>query len=217
MKRETNIKARVLPSNWSTMTDMDRAEAVKRSLDAGMSGRKVAEALNCSESLIRHLKPLSEALLEEKQLARLGKISTRELRRRIAERKAEKAHKKEQAGEQARLQAAREGAEHILRWFNEEEKIGYPHAEQIVLEARRKLREAERDGTLPNEKAPAGLPVSAIIRRCDLAVPPCTDDVSFIERYANVLVLWTYHVIPDGRVREKALDMALNELMSRPT
>jgi hypothetical protein len=68
-----------------------------------------------------------------------------------------------------------------LQWFNEGEKIAYPYAEQIVLEARRKLREAERDGTLP-KKALAGLPVSEIIHRCDLAVPSDTDDVLFTER-----------------------------------
>jgi len=48
-----------------------------------------------------------------------------------------------------------------------------------------KLRGAERDGTLPKEKASPGLPISEIIRHCDRAVPPSTDDVSFIERYAN--------------------------------
>jgi DNA-binding transcriptional MerR regulator len=216
MKRETSKEVRKLPSNWSTMTDVDRAEAVKRLLGVGMSGREIAKALKCSESLIRHLKPLSEALPEEKDLARLGKVSTRELRRRIAERKAEKAHKQEQADEQARLEAARQGATHILEWFNKEEKIAYPHAEQIVLEARRKLREAERDGTLPKGKAPAGLPVSEIIRRCNRALPPSTDDVIFVERYANWLARWTYCVMPDSRIWEKALDIALNEFMARP-
>ena len=104
-----------------------------------------------------------------------------------------------------------------MHWFNEDEKIAYPHAEQIVLEARRKLGEAERDGKLPKEKAPAGLPVSEIIRHCNRAVPATTDDVSFIERYANWLSLWTYHAMPDGWVRDKALDIALDEFMARST
>ena len=77
--------------------------------------------------------------------------------------------------------------------------------------------EAERDDTLPKKMAPADLAISEIIRRCDLAVPPCTDDISFVERYANWLSLWSYHAMPDGRVREKALDIALNELMVRLT
>jgi hypothetical protein len=206
-----------LQSTWQNLPDVDRAEAIVHILAAGMSGRGLANALNCSEALIRHLKPLVEALPEEKRLARLGKISTRELKRRIAERKAEKANKKEQAAEFACLEAAHRGAYHTLQWFNKEEKIAYPYAEQIVLEARRKLREAERDGTLPTEKAPAGFSVSKIIRLCDLVVPPSPDDVSFMERYANWLSLWSYHAMPDGRVREKALDIALNELVARPT
>ncbi len=204
-----------LQSTWQNLPDVDRAEVIVHILAAGMSGRGLANALNCSEALIRHLKPLVEALPEEKRLARLGKISTRELKRRIAERKTEKANKKEQTAEFARLEAAHRGADHIQQWSNKEEKIAYPYAEQIVLEARRKLREAERDGKLPKEKAPAGVPVPEIIRRCDRAVPATTDDVNFIERYANWLVLWAYHVMPDARVRDEALDIALNELMTR--
>jgi hypothetical protein len=215
MKRETSEEVRKLRSKWRTLADVDRAQAIKRLLGTGMSGRELAKAVDCSESLIRHLKPLVEALPEEKQLARLGKISTRELRRRLAVRKAEKTHNQEPADDQARLDAARQGATYILEWFNEE-KIAYPHAKQIALEAHRKLRKAERDGKLPKEKAPAGLPVSEVIRRCDRAVPPSSDDVIFMERYANWLALWTYYVMPDGRVREKAFDTVLNEFMARP-
>jgi predicted Fe-S protein YdhL (DUF1289 family) len=69
MKREINEEVPKLPSNWSSMADIERSEVIKHLLDAGMSGRKMAIALNCSESLIWHLKPLSEALPEEKQLA----------------------------------------------------------------------------------------------------------------------------------------------------
>ena len=180
-----------------------------------LSGRELAKALDCGESLIRHLKPLAEALPEEKRLARQGKISTLELKRRITERRAQKMHTAAEAVEQARLEAARRGADDILQWFNNEEKIAYPYAEQIILETRRKLREAERDGTLPTEKAPAGLPVSEIIRRCGLQIPACTDDINFVERYALWLALWGYHAMPDGRIREKALDIALNELVAR--
>ena len=215
MKPQVLEAVAALQSTWQNLPDVDRAEAIVRILAAGMSGRGLADALSCSEPLIRYLKPLVEALPEEKRLARLGKISTRELKRRIAERKAEKAHKQEQAAEQARLEAAHQGFRHIMHWFNKEEKIAYPHAEQIVLEARRKLREAERDGKLPKEKAPAGMPVPEVIRRCNRAVPATTDDVSFIEGYACWLALWSYHAMPDSRVRDNALDIALNELVAR--
>jgi hypothetical protein len=116
-----------------------------------------------------------------------------------------------QAEEQACSEAAQEGASQVLQWFYDEQ-IAPAYAEQVVLEASRKLFEAERDGALPKEKAPAGLGISEIIRRCDLAVPRCTDDISFVERYANWLVLWSFHAIADGRVREKALDVVLAKL-----
>ncbi len=216
MKKHTHQNLSNLKSKWSGLCDLDRAEAIKQALDTGMSGRELEKALDISESLIRHLKPLVEALPEEKQQARRREISTRELKRRIADRKAAKAYKQEQSAEHARLKAAHQGFKHIMHWFNEDEKIAYPQAEQIVLEARRKLREAERDG-LPKEKAPAGLSVSEIIRHCDRAVPATTDDVNFIERYANWLALWAYHAMPDARVRDEALDIALDELMVRST
>ncbi len=138
MKKHTHQDLSNLKSKWSGLCDLDRAEAIKQALDTGMSGRELAKALNCGESLIRHLKPLVEALPEEKRQARRCEISTRELKRRI-------------------------------------------------------------------------------IRHCDRAVPATTDDVNFIERYANWLALWAYHVMPDARVRDEALDIALDEFMARPT
>ena len=83
-------------------------------------------------------------------------------------------------------------------------------------EARRKLRGAEMDGRLPKEKAPAGFATSEIIRLCDLGIPPCSDAFNFVARDGYWLALWTFHAMPDGRVRDKALDIALNELTARP-
>lgn len=85
---------------------------------------------------------------------------------------------------------------------NSSTRIASHSTEKIVLEARRKLREDKRGGMLPKEDAPAGLPVSEIIRHCNLAVPPSTDNVSFMERYFCWLALWAYNVLPVG-VREK--------------
>jgi hypothetical protein len=204
-----------LQSTWQNLPDVDRAQAIVRILAAGLSGYELADALDCSEAFIRYLKPLTEALPEEKRLSRLGKISTRELNRRIADRRGQRTQKAQEAAEFACLEAAHRGADHILQWFNKEEKIAYPYAERIVLEARRKLREAEMNGRLPKGKAPTGLAVSDIIHRCDLGIPPCNDAFNFVARYGFLLAVWTYYVMPDGRVREKALDIALSELMTR--
>jgi hypothetical protein len=93
---------------------------------------------------------------------------------------------------------------------NSSTRIGRHSTERIIPEARRKLRKAERAGTLPKQKAPAGLPATEIFRRYNLAVPPAL----------MTSVLWsdmpTDHVMTDGLVRDKALDIALNELMARP-
>ena len=69
---------------------------------------------------------------------------------------------------------------------------------------------------LPKDKSPAGLRVPEIIRFYNRAVPPRLMASSFMERNANWLALWTYHVMRDSRVRENALDLALNELMAWP-
>jgi hypothetical protein len=201
-----------LQDNWSHLHDLDRSKAILPILDAGMSGRSLARTLDVSGTLIRNLKALAAASPEERRRARLDETSTRELLRRIADRQAQKADKAKQAEQQVCVEAAQEGAGDILQWFYDEQ-MACAYAEQVVLEARRKLFEAERDGTLPKEKAPAGLAISEIIHRCDLAVPPCTDDISFVERYANWLVLWAFHAMPDGWVREKALDIALSKLV----
>ena len=200
-----------LQDNWPHLHDLDRTNAIIPILDAGMSGRSLARTLDVSESLIRRLKALAAASPEERRRARLGEMSTRKLLRQIADRQAQEADKAKQAEQQVCVEAAQEGAGHTLQWFYDE-KMAHPYAERIVLEARRKLFEAARDGNLPKEKAPAGLAISEIIHRCDLAVPLCTDDISFVERYANWLVLWAVYAMPDGRVRDKALDIALSKL-----
>ena len=137
MKPQVLEAVAALQSKWQNLPDVDRAEAIVRILAAGMVGRGLANALNCSEALIRYLKPLVEALPEEKRLARLGKISTRELKRRIAERKAEKANKKEQAAEFACLEAAHRGADHILQWSQQGREDRVP------------LRRTDRPGSAP--------------------------------------------------------------------
>jgi hypothetical protein len=99
---------------------------------------------------------------------------------------------------------------------NSSTRIGRQSTERIIPKARRKLRKVERAGTLPKQKAPAGLPVPEIFRHCGLGIPPCSDAFNFVARDGYWLALWTFHAMPDGRVRDKALDIALNELTARP-
>jgi hypothetical protein len=202
-----------LKDKWSHLHDLDRGKNILQILNAGMSGRSLARALGVSEGLVRNLKALTAATPEDRRMARRNEIRTRELLRRIAERQTQAADEASQAEEQACLEVAQVGAGEVLQWFYDEQ-MAHAYAEQVVLEGRRKLFEAERDGKLPKEKAPAGPPVSEIIRCCDLIVPPCTDYTSFVDRYADWFTLWSYHAMTDARVRETALDIVLAKLAS---
>ena len=71
-----------LQKKWPTLNDLDRARAVHAIHQAGTSYRKLARALNCSESLLRHLDIAAQAPVLDQALARKGKITTRELVRR---------------------------------------------------------------------------------------------------------------------------------------
>jgi len=211
MKIDTLPAITNLQSKWQTISDLDRSMAIIPILTAGTSGRQLAAALGCSEALIRHLKQLAKASLEEERQLRVGLISTREAIRNIEARRAVKARKAREAKKAASLGASARGADQIICWFRDEE-ISYPYAEQIVIETRRKLAEAEMTNTLPKEKVPPDMPVAEMIRRSGLAVPALADDISFVERFACWLALWTCHVMPDNRIRDAALDILLSKL-----
>jgi AraC-like DNA-binding protein len=211
MKIDTLPAITNLQSKWRTISDVDRSIAITPILAAGSSGRQLAAALGCSEALIRHLKRLAKASLEEKRQLRVGLISTREAIRHIEARRAVKARKASEAEEAANLDASMRGADQIICWFRDEE-ISHPYAEQIVIETRRKLVEAEMTNTLTKEKAPTDMPVAEIIRRSGLAVPASTNDLSFVERFACWLALWACYVMPDAQIRDGALDFALSKL-----
>jgi hypothetical protein len=99
---------------------------------------------------MRQLNVAAEASKEDLQLARDGKISTRELVRRS---KAAAKHRKtdqEEAERKAialkRAEDARRGSKLIYVWL-EEKGLSGAHGESVVTEARRILAEAEQNGT----------------------------------------------------------------------
>lgn len=72
-----------LQKKWPALdNDADRAKAIHDLHTAGVSLRTLAKALKCSLTLLRQLNVAAEAPKEDLQLARDGKISTRELVRR---------------------------------------------------------------------------------------------------------------------------------------
>jgi transposase-like protein len=79
-----NISAPIsnLQSQWRTLPDLDRARLVQTIHQAGTSLCNLAEALNCSPSLLRHLLIELQAPPEARFLARRRGISTNEVVRR---------------------------------------------------------------------------------------------------------------------------------------
>ena len=203
-----------LRSKWQTLSDLDRSDAITPILTTGTSGRQLAAALGCSESLIRRLKQLAKASLEDRRQLRAGLMSTRQALRNIEARQESKVSKAREAQKKANLNAIARGANQVMQWFADE-GIWCAYAEQVVIETRRKLAEAEMTNSLPKEKAPAGMPVAEVIRRSGLAVPGLTDDLSFVEHFACWLSLWTCYAMPDTQIRDGALDIALNNLVVR--
>jgi hypothetical protein len=71
-----------LQSRWHTLCDLDRARAIQSMRQAGVGVRELAGRLNCSPSLLSYLQWAARASAENRELARSGGISTRELVRR---------------------------------------------------------------------------------------------------------------------------------------
>lgn len=200
------FKARAeLKANWENLHDVDKAERIAQILAAGMSGRTLARSLGHSEALIRYLKPLQFATSEEKQLASGGKLSTAELLRNVKTRGEAEARKKEQVRSAQQAYLARQAQEEIVNWLASVFAPGY--AEQMIDEARSLLAEAEANGKLPKDKAPAGMSFSEIMSRCEPA-PLTSDEVHPLTREAFWLALGCCYAFPDGEVRGRALNLA---------
>ena len=194
---------------WSNLDDVDRAVRIEQILDAGMSRRALARTLGCSENLIRHLRIAADATDEEKQQAGQGELSTRQLVAIVL------ARRKEQEKTQQQL-AAQEAATTIVNWLLSE--LGSACAEKTLDEANRSLAKAEREGTLPKDRAPVGMSIEEIVARWR---PKNLLDDSWgntpgaetpLARYADWLAIWEYYAFPDKEVRHEAYRLAKSQL-----
>ena len=79
---DTGAGVAELQSRWRSLCDLDRARAVQSIHQAGMSLQELAPHLNCSPSLLSYLLRALQAPAKDRELARLGDITTRELVRR---------------------------------------------------------------------------------------------------------------------------------------
>ena len=202
-----------LQSQWHTLPDLDRAKAVLAIKQSGISTRQIAQHLDCSDSLLRHLLAALQAPPADRLLLRQGKISTNELVRRSKAAGIRRSSMHREAREFERAQASRQACRTICGWLAAE-RISKPYGEQIVDEARRLFAQAEQDGKFPPGAAPADMPTAEIINRCRPAELK-TDAFSFIARYAWWLTRWTYYAFTDISVRDTALDLALDKQFTK--
>jgi len=200
-----------LRSGWRTLHDIEKAGLVAAILAAGMRRRTLAKAVGCSEGSIRRLAVINAATAEEKDLARRGALSTNQLVKQVKSRREDQSRRHRQAKAAEERASAERAAKKILAWLNAELSPAY--AEQIVNEVRLRFARTTPTGK-PQKKAPSGMPLGEIIRRCGQAVPESAD-VNFIERYVRWLMLWTYYGFPDREFRDTALNLALSAVCRR--
>jgi hypothetical protein len=112
-----------------------------------------------------------------------------------------------------RARQSRVKAKKILHWLASEGIVG-SYREQVVDEARFKLRLAEQTGGLPPLDAVlADLTVDQIIE----AYKPqqiANEDVCFVEGYGAWLAQWAFFAMPDPWVRFSAIETALSNASS---
>lgn len=199
-----------LPAQWHLLQDLDRADAVWTIHESGVSLRGLARALNCSESLLRHLLHARSASPEDLVLARKGEITTWEAARRSKARRSCQAsmQPKDEATESELSELAAKGCATILRWLSELELLD-PYRIQIAKEALSLLVKAEEAGKLPSETVPYGFTTARVIQQCR-PVDPQPQNAAAISWFGRWLAFWAFYVIPNAIARQQALDLAIS-------
>lgn len=202
-----------LKSEWNNLSDLDRGRAVQRIHQAGTSLRRLAKALGCSATLLRHLHQAAQAPVGDQYLARQGTISTNELVRRAKAAGLRHDARRREAAEPERTEASRVFCKKICDWLVAEGIAG-SFGEQMVAEARRQIAVAELTKKLPKRCVPPDMPFDQIIQRCK---PPqaADDEFTSIAWFGTWLALWGYHAFRDDWVRDKAIDLALEQQIRR--
>ena len=193
-----------LQLDWFKLSDLDRARAVLTIKQSGISTRKVADQLQLSEALLRHLLQALQAPASDQVLAREGKISTNELVRRA---KAACLRPCAQQREEIALERTLEpgkATDLICDWILQTQLFG-PAREMIVKEAQREFLAMREAGLRPSLAAPSGMPVSQIIERVK---PPTDNRIDIVAWFAQWLCRWSFFAFPDEHIRDTALDLA---------
>jgi hypothetical protein len=198
-----------LQSRWHTLCDLDRARAVQSLRQDGMTLRALAAQLNCSPSLLSHLLRAGQARVEDRELARCGAISTRELARRAGSSGNRNASTQHEGvafdGERAATQASRA----ITRWLDEE-KIAIVDRDRVIEQARLHVINADRSAVGPMGADLPDIPIDEVIRLFRPAHTETDRDRS-VAWFAEWLAQWTLYGILDDMVRTRALELAQDE------
>ena len=202
----TDISSAVadLRSQWYTLCDLDRARAVQAILQAGMRLRELAPQLNCSPSLLSYLLRAAMAPAEDRELARSGEISTRELVRRAGSSGTRSTLLRREAIAFELERTALLASEAITKWLDEEEIAGADR-EQVIEQAFLHLADADKSAVGSLAADLPDIPLKEIIRLFRPALLE-TDEDRTVALFAQWLALWTLHGISDDRIRAGRLN-----------
>jgi len=198
-----------LRSRWQTLCDIKRARAVQSLRQDGMTLRALAPQLNCSPSLLSHLLRAGQARVEDRELARCGAISTRELVRRAGSSGIRNASTQHEGVAFDRERAATQARRAITRWLDEE-KIAIVDRDRVIEQARLQLVNADRSAVGPMGADLPDIPIEEVIRLFRPAHLDGDQDRS-AAWFAQWLAHWTLYGILDDGVRARALELACNE------
>ena len=178
---------------------------------AGMTLRELASHLNCSASLLSYLLRAASAPAEDRELARSGEISTRELVRRAVSSGSHPASIAREAlafdCECAAIQASRA----IANWLDEQ-KITHADQSKVIDEARLLNVHADEVALGSLEAYIPDIPLDEVIR----IVRPGGQDPDrehSVGWYSEWLGRWAAHWIRDDVVRSRALEIARSALL----
>lgn len=202
-----------LQSKWGSLHDLDRAQRVRALHRSGTSLNKLAKAVQCSPSLLRHLLEALEAPKTDQLLARAGKLTTNQLVRCAKAARVSQEAKESESLKLKRTKESIDGCRAICDWLISEGRQG-SYGERIILEAQRFLATGELTGRLPPGAKPAGMALTELIRR---SRPPelKTDEIELMAWFGFWLARWAYYLMPDSSVRYRAIELAYDKQFGR--
>lgn len=203
-----------LRDQWDKLHDLDRAESVKRIKEGGTRIRALAKELGCSESNLRNLLKAAKAPAPDLELARAGKISTRELVKRAKQAAEAEAQEIKASRNEWCAREAKKWSTSICLWL-QEQNLAWTHQETILDQTRRELDEVESRGGLSRLTVPEGMKLDEIKERTRPKAhrwdpnDSCWKSSLALYFFVEWLGLWTLAAIGNRTVQDAALAEAL--------